>query len=147
VAARLDGEGGFVPFDGFVQASAIWFRVWGLPEIGVRRPRRRAAAVAAVLLFEPHVRRLGVEIRLWSASYVLYLLLVFFPQSSIFRLSCRSRRCTARSRAATHALAVGCSRGVLGSGGGSTRCSSGHHVHADPLIAGGFRVTPVSRHR
>ena len=39
-----------------------------------------------MLLFEPHVRRLGVELRLWSASYLLYLLLVFFPQSSIFRL-------------------------------------------------------------
>ncbi|MGN6744299.1 MAG: hypothetical protein ACTHJL_13545, partial [Amnibacterium sp.] len=35
---------------------------------------------------EPHVRRLGVELRLWSASYVLYLLAVFFPQSSLFRL-------------------------------------------------------------
>lgn len=44
------------------------------------------AAAAAVLLFEPHMRRLGVEIRLWSASYLVYLLLVFFPQSSIFRL-------------------------------------------------------------
>ena len=37
-------------------------------------------------MFEPHVRRLGVEIRLWTASYLLYLLAVFLPQSSLFRL-------------------------------------------------------------
>ena len=43
-------------------------------------------AAAALLLFEPHIKRLGVEVRLWSASYLVYLLLVFFPQSSIFRL-------------------------------------------------------------
>jgi len=42
--------------------------------------------VAAILLLAPGVRRLGMEIRLWSASYLLYLLAVFFPQSSTFRL-------------------------------------------------------------
>lgn len=82
-----DADGGFVPFDGFVQASAIWFRVWGLPEAwGIVALIAIVIAVAAVLMFEPHVRRLGPELRLWSASYVVYLLLVFFPQSSIFRL-------------------------------------------------------------
>jgi len=81
------GDGGFVPFDGFVQGAALWFRLWGLPEaaayvalvVGV-------LAIAAVLVFEPHVRRLSVELRLWSASYLVYLLVVFFPQSSLFRL-------------------------------------------------------------
>ena len=34
----------------------------------------------------PQVKALGVELRLWSASYLAYLLLVFFPQSSLFRL-------------------------------------------------------------
>jgi len=43
-------------------------------------------AVAALLLRSASVRRLGPEIRLWSASYLLYLLAVFFPQSSTFRL-------------------------------------------------------------
>lgn len=80
-------EGGFVPFEGFIQAAGIWFRVWGLPGgWALVALALLVAAVAAALLFEPHVRRLGVEIRFWSASYVLYLLLVFFPQSSIFRL-------------------------------------------------------------
>jgi hypothetical protein len=40
----------------------------------------------AVLLLSPWVRRLGDTIRLWAASYALYLLAVFFPQSSVFRL-------------------------------------------------------------
>ena len=32
------------------------------------------------------MKRLGADLRLWSASYLLYLLAVFFPQSSVFRL-------------------------------------------------------------
>ena len=38
------------------------------------------------LLLSPPVRRLGPTTRLWAASYALYLLAVFFPQSSVFRL-------------------------------------------------------------
>jgi hypothetical protein len=40
----------------------------------------------ALALVSRPVRRLGALIRLWSASYALYLLAVFFPQSSVFRL-------------------------------------------------------------
>jgi hypothetical protein len=40
----------------------------------------------AVFLFTPAVRRLGTDIRFWMLSYALYLLAVFFPQSSTFRL-------------------------------------------------------------
>ncbi|WP_022894488.1 hypothetical protein [Agromyces subbeticus] len=43
-------------------------------------------AAFAVTLFLPAVRRLGVDLRLWLASYALYLLAVFFPQSSTFRI-------------------------------------------------------------
>ncbi|CAN7321169.1 hypothetical protein LJR045_001738 [Microbacterium sp. LjRoot45] len=82
------GEAGvFVPFDGFVQAAAIWFRLWGLdPVWGYVALGVGVVAAAAVLLFVPQVRRLGAEVRLWSASYLVYLLAVFFPQSSLFRL-------------------------------------------------------------
>ncbi len=81
------GDGGFVPFDGFIQATALWFRLWGLPEIaGYVALTVVVVAFGALLVFEPHARRLGVELRLWAASYALYLLVVFFPQSSIFRL-------------------------------------------------------------
>ncbi|GAA2748900.1 hypothetical protein GCM10009869_02510 [Amnibacterium kyonggiense] len=40
----------------------------------------------AALLLSPWARRLGITVRLWAASYALYLLAVFFPQSSVFRL-------------------------------------------------------------
>lgn len=38
------------------------------------------------LLTRPFARRLGMEVRLWCVSYLLYLFAVFFPQSSTFRL-------------------------------------------------------------
>ena len=80
-------SGGFWPFDGFVRGTEFWFTSWGLPAVtGYLVLAASVVIIAALLAFEPHVRMLGVEIRLWSASYVLYLLAVFFPQSSIFRL-------------------------------------------------------------
>ena len=39
-----------------------------------------------MFLFTPWARRLGVDLRFWLASYAIYLLAVFFPQSSTFRL-------------------------------------------------------------
>jgi hypothetical protein len=83
------GETGaaFVPFDGFVLGAAFWFGSWGLGAVaGYIVLAASVVALTAVLLFEPHVKRMGVESRLWSASYLLYLLAVFFPQSSVFRL-------------------------------------------------------------
>ncbi|KAA9111570.1 hypothetical protein F6B43_00655 [Microbacterium rhizomatis] len=81
------GDSGFVPFDGFFRGAAFWFGSWGLGEVtGYVVLAVAVMAVAALLLFEPHVRRLGVELRLWIASYLGYLLVVFFPQSSLFRL-------------------------------------------------------------
>ncbi len=84
----IPGEAEFFPLEGFVSASAFWFgTVWGLsPALGYVVLAASVLAVAALLLFVPQVKRLGVEVRLWSASYLVYLLLVFFPQSSIFRL-------------------------------------------------------------
>ena len=78
---------GFFPFDGFLQGAAFWFGSWGLGAVtGYIVLAAFVVGVAALLLFEPHVERMGVETRLWSASYLVYLLAVFFPQSSIFRL-------------------------------------------------------------
>lgn len=82
----IPGIEGFVPFEGWILAAPLWFSLWGLPEwlgfvtLGV------LVAGAAGALFAPSVRRLGPEVRLWAASYILYLLAVFFPQSSTFRL-------------------------------------------------------------
>ncbi|HEX5858560.1 MAG TPA: hypothetical protein VFY91_10685 [Microbacterium sp.] len=82
-----DASGVFVPFDGWVQGAAFWFGTWGLGAVaGYIALAVGVAAVAALLLFEPHVKVIGVELRLWAASYLVYLLAVFFPQSSLFRL-------------------------------------------------------------
>ncbi|MGW8484322.1 hypothetical protein ACWGJP_14415 [Microbacterium sp. NPDC055903] len=79
--------GGFIPFDGWVQAAQFWFGQWGLPGWwGIVFLCLLVLAAAAALLLLPAVRRLGPELRLWSASYLVYLLAVFFPQSSTFRL-------------------------------------------------------------
>lgn len=82
-----DGSGAFVPVEGWVQAAGFWFTQWGLGAVaGYIALAVLIGAVAAALVALPQVRSLGVEVRLWSASYLIYLLLVFFPQSSIFRL-------------------------------------------------------------
>ena len=81
------GVDGFVPFEGWVQASQFWFGLWGLPPAwGPVALVLLVVAAGAALLLSPQVRALGPDLRLWSVSYLLYLLAVFFPQSSTFRL-------------------------------------------------------------
>lgn len=70
-----------VPFTPWFQAAGFW-----LPgALGIV-----VLSVVAVgffgFLFTPWVRKLGPVLRFWLASYALYLLAVFFPQSSTFRL-------------------------------------------------------------
>ncbi|MGB4134932.1 MAG: hypothetical protein WA971_00080 [Microbacterium sp.] len=80
-------DGGFLPFDGFVRAAQFWFGQWGMPGWwGLIALVVLVAGAALVLLRARSVRVLGPELRLWSASYLLYLLAVFYPQSSVFRL-------------------------------------------------------------
>ncbi len=80
-------EQSFTPFRGFWDAAGFWFGQWGLgAAAGAVALVALVVAAAAMLLFGPRVRRLGADIRLWSASYLLYLFAVFFPQSSVFRL-------------------------------------------------------------
>jgi len=82
-----DSSGTFVPVEGWVQAAAFWFTQWGLGSwMGYLALVVLVVGITLALLCLRPVRRLGIEIRLWSASYLIYLLLVFFPQSSIFRL-------------------------------------------------------------
>lgn len=77
----------FLPFEGWIQASQFWFAQWGLPPwSGPIVLIVLIVAAALMLLRSPQVRALGVDMRLWSASYLLYLLAVFFPQSSTLRL-------------------------------------------------------------
>lgn len=70
-----------VPFTAWFQSGVWWL---GQP-LGI------IVVIALILafglfMFSPPVRRLGVDLRFWVASYALYLLAVFFPQSSTFRL-------------------------------------------------------------
>jgi hypothetical protein len=70
-----------VPFTAWFQAGDWW----------LGQPMGTIAVVGLILGFvlfvaSPAVRRLGLDIRLWSVSYALYLLAVFFPQSSTFRI-------------------------------------------------------------
>ncbi len=82
-----DSSGDFFPVEGFLAATEFWSTLWGWPvALGYIVLAVAIVAIGAALLFARPVRRLGVEVRLWSASYLLYLLAVFFPQSSIFRL-------------------------------------------------------------
>lgn len=70
-----------VPFTAWFQ-SGEWWLGQPLGTIAVL-----AIVVAfVVVLWSPWVKRLGVDIRLWLGSYGLYLLAVFFPQSSTFRI-------------------------------------------------------------
>lgn len=83
----VGGVDGFIPFEGWVQASQFWFGQWGMPSAwGPVALALLVAAVAAALIYARPVRAVGADVRLWSASYLLYLLAVFFPQSSTFRL-------------------------------------------------------------
>ncbi|HEU0256906.1 MAG TPA: hypothetical protein VFQ96_03605, partial [Microbacteriaceae bacterium] len=79
-------EAPLVPFAPWFEAAAWWSKMVHAPVwVGL------ATLTAAIVLFMlvlllPAVRRLGLEVRLWLASYAGYLLAVFFPQSSTFRL-------------------------------------------------------------
>lgn len=76
-----------VPFAPWVQGADWWASAMlGIPGwVGVVA-LVVIVALFAILLFSPAVRRLGVDLRFWIAAYSLYLLAVFFPQSSTFRL-------------------------------------------------------------
>jgi hypothetical protein len=79
--ASFIGESRLVPFEGWsVSAAYFWGKPWG--------PYLMLAVVAAAiaLLFTRPVRELGLMLWLWVASFYIYLLLVFFPQSSTFRV-------------------------------------------------------------
>lgn len=70
-----------VPFTPWIQGADFW-----LPEPLSYVLLALAVVVFFTFLFTPLARRLGTVLRFWVASYGLYLLAVFFPQSSTFRL-------------------------------------------------------------
>lgn len=75
-----------VPFTPWIQAAGFWAGVARMPTWVLLVALALVVAAFAAFLFTPWARRLGPDLRFWSASYALYLLAVFFPQSSTFRL-------------------------------------------------------------
>jgi hypothetical protein len=81
------GWGGLVPFDSWIDGANWWVGRAGIQGPGLSIVLLVVAvALFAGLLFTPWAKRLGVDLRLWVASWTLYLLAVFFPQSSVFRM-------------------------------------------------------------
>ncbi|MCU1575747.1 MAG: hypothetical protein JWP70_451 [Leifsonia sp.] len=76
-----------VPFSAWFEGANWWFATFlGLPSWLGMTALVLVIALFAVVLFVPAVKRLGVDLRFWLASYAVYLLAFFFPQSSTFRL-------------------------------------------------------------
>lgn len=75
-----------VPFTPWVTSAAFWSSFWGIPLPLLLGGLGLVVAGFFAALFTPWAKRLGVDLRFWIASYALYLLAVFFPQSSTFRL-------------------------------------------------------------
>lgn len=81
------GYGHLVPFTSWFQGAGWWFGVYlgSSPWVGYLVVLL-LIIMFTLVLFLPGVVRLGTDLRLWIASYGLYLLAVFYPQSSLFRL-------------------------------------------------------------
>ena len=76
-----------IPFQPWVLGANWWINRAGIAGTlipGVLLILGIAAYFA--LLFTPWAKRLGIDLRLWIASWGIYILAVFFPQSSVFRL-------------------------------------------------------------
>jgi hypothetical protein len=79
--AGFTGHVKLVPIEGWFISSSWYFgQVFG--------PFLLIAALCSTLwvMFSPGVKALGNELRLWVGAYFVYLLLVFFPQSSTLRI-------------------------------------------------------------
>ncbi len=75
-----------IPFTPWVHAAGFWAPWFGMPLPLLLVILGLVVVGFFAALFTPAARRLGVDLRFWIASYALYLLAVFFPQSSTFRL-------------------------------------------------------------
>lgn len=82
------GEHGFVPLQGWIEGGVFWTRTWwGWPDwLAVVFAVALVIGAFAFVLFAPVMRRQDPLVRMWSVSYLVYLVAVLFPQSSVFRL-------------------------------------------------------------
>lgn len=84
--AAYIGRGELLPFTPWISSAKWWSTAFGYPEILGYVVLGVVVALAIVFLFLPQVKRLGVVIRFWLLGYGLYILAVFFPQSSTMRI-------------------------------------------------------------
>ena len=77
--AAWRGRGAVVPLVPWLDVARWWLGGWGPPVLVVLL----ALAVAAVL--SPQMRRLGPVLQAWTAAYLLYLLAVIEPGTSLLR--------------------------------------------------------------
>jgi hypothetical protein len=76
-----------VPFTPWILGARWWAQSqWNLPLVGAYAALGGLIFLGALMLLLPAARRLGAVVRLWCLSYGLYVLAVFFPQSSTFRI-------------------------------------------------------------
>lgn len=84
------GHAGLVPFSPWFVGVHWWARFIGIGGAAawIVAPAILVALLVAwaAMLLSPAAKRLGVDLRLWLVSYSAYLLAVFFPQTSTFRL-------------------------------------------------------------
>ena len=126
-----------VPFAPWVQGFGWWFR----------QPAGTVLLVVVLVGFAafvamPAARRIGLELRLWSVAYLVYLLAVFFPQSSTWRILLpiapllgivalpRSRAVPGGRRGAVRRVAVGVAVLLL----------VGRRLRLDPAVIAGRRA-------
>ena len=77
-----------IPFEPWFQGAEWWLNWIKVPNPWVGGILVMIVLIAAftAFLFSRPARRLGVDLRFWLAGYAVYLLAVFFPQTSTFRL-------------------------------------------------------------
>lgn len=80
------GDAEFAPFAPWIQGALWWAQWWGWPVWLGPVALIAVLALLAAAMFSPWMRRLGIDLRLWIAAWVVYLLAIFFPQSSTWRL-------------------------------------------------------------
>jgi hypothetical protein len=84
------GEQDLLPFTPWFQGAEWWLKWWHVPDVlalalGIVGVLALIGGFGAFLLSR-WAKPLGIDLRLWMLSYAVYLLAVFFPQSSTFRL-------------------------------------------------------------
>ena len=81
------GYGDLTPFTPWILGAQWWAtNQWAIPALWAVIGLGVVVALSGMLLILPAARRVGMDIRAWCLSYGLYVLAVFFPQSSTWRI-------------------------------------------------------------